>query len=1061
MRRHLSQIPRHCQLSAGIFFLGTYSSAALAQINILTYHNDKLRTGQNLSETILTKQNVKSSSFGKLFTVPMDGKVDAQPLYMSAVPIPGHGSHNVVFAATEHDSVYAFDAENGTVYWHVSLLNSGETPSDDLGCGQVTPEIGITATPVIDPAVGPHGTIYFLAMSKDASGNYYHRLHALNITTGAEEFGGPVAVQATYPGTGDNSSNGQVIFDAKQYNSRPGLLLLNGIVYTSWGSHCDFRPYTGWIIGYNSTTLQQTGVLNFAPNGSEAALWNSGGGPAADAQGSIFVSLANGTFDTTLNAQGFPSRGDYGNAFVKVTPQSGTLVPTDYWTMANTDSESNHDVDLGSGGIMLLPDTLDANGAVRHLAVGAGKDSNLWVLDRDNMGKYESQANSTIYQALTGALPGGIWSNPAYFNGRVYFGPAGDAIRAFQLTSARLSASPVSMTATSFPYPGATPSISANGTSDAILWAAENSNPAVLHAYDANDLASELYNSNQAPSKRDQFGAGNKFITPAIANGEVFVGTTNSVAAFGLLPPSFRLVPGSLHELAVGADGTVWGIDATGLIYRYDSSTQRWVQAPGYLTQIAVGGKDSVWGLNPAGSIYRWDADRQNWTPVSGSLTEISVGSDGDVWGLNVAESIYHWSPSAQNWFQVPGALKQIAVGFNGAVWGINSAGLIYRFNPGSQAFVSVPGILTQIAIGSDGVVWGLNGQNIYRFNALTQQFENVPGALTRIAVGSGGNVWGISAGNLIYHFDTPSQSWIHIPGTLSQIAAGANGSVWGLNSSDAIYSLVQPVTPTQTFHPVPGVALAQIATGVDGNAWGIDPSGNLYGYNLATQTWSSFNPGNLFSEVAVGFAQDVWALGINHTIFHFDPLTQNFVQIPGLLTEARVGASGAMWGVNPGHAIYRYNSAAQAFTQVPGELVHISVGADGTPWGINIEGSIYRFDIPSQSWINTPGNLTSVSVGLGAGTDLSVWGISSGGLIYSFNAQTQSWQNIPGILAQLSVGLDGTVWGVSGGDLIFRYDPASPSSWDNIPGLLKQISVSAQSVVWGVNAAGSVYRFY
>jgi hypothetical protein len=1049
---------RRKHLFTAILLLGTCRIASFGQTNVLTYHNDLARTGQNLSETILTPANVNSSSFGKLFTVPVDGKVDAQPLYVSALAIAG-ASRDVVFAATEHDSVYAFDAQTGTVYWHVSLLSPGETPSDNRGCGQVTPEIGITATPVIDPAAGPHGTIYLVAMSKDASGNYYQRLHALDITTGVEEFGGPIAVQASYPGTGDNSSNGQVIFDPKQYKSRPGLLLLNGVVYTSWGSHCDIRPYTGWIIGYNSTTLQQTGVFNFAPNGSEAALWNCGGGPAVDAQGNIFVAVANGTFDTTLTAQGLPSGGDYGNAFVKLTPENGSLVPTDYWTMANSNSESSQDIDLGSGGIMLLPDMLDANGAVRHLAVGAGKDSNLSVLDRDNMGKYDSQANATIYQELAGALPGGMFGSPAYFNGRVYFGAVGDVIRAFQLTAARLSASPVSTSATSFPYPGATPSISANGTANAILWAVENNNPAVLHAYDATDLASELYNSNQAAFGRDQFGAGNKFISPTIANGKVVVGTTNSVAVFGLLnqTPAFALVPGSLHQISVGADGTIWGINSADLIYRYDPNTQSWVQAPGHLARISVGANGSVWGLDAAGHIYRWDAGVQNWTPVIGTLAQISVGSDGDVWGLNSAYLIYHWNPSAQNWVQVPGTLNQIAVGFNGAVWGINSAGLIYRFNPGLQEFLPVPGILTQIAVGSDGVVWGLNGQIIYRFNPLTQQFENVPGGLTQIAVGSGDNVWGVNAGNLIYRFDTPLQSWINVPGSLAQLAAGANGSVWGLNSSDASYQFVQPLTPTQTFHLVPGATLAQIATGVDGNAWGIDATGNLYGYNLATQTWTSFNPGNLFYEVGVGFAQDVWALGTNQTIFRFDPSRQTFAQIPGLLSDAAVGASGAMWGVNSGHAIYEYDSRNQAFAQVPGELVHISVGADGAVWGINTGNSIYRFDIPSQTWINTPGTLKNIAVGSLA----SAWGINAANLIYSFDAQNQTWQNVPGTLIQLSVGFDGAVWGVNEGDFIFRYNPASPTSWNNIPGLLQQISVSAETVVWGVNSGGGVYRFY
>ena len=448
--------------------------------------------------------------------------------------MPGRGTHNVVFAASEHDSVYAFDANSGSIFWHVSLLKPGEKTSDDRGCGQITPEIGITATPVIDLTAGPHGAIYLVAMSKDSSGNYHQRLHALDLTTGAEEFGGPQTIKATYPGTGANSSNGMVIFDPKQYKERPGLLLLNGIVYTSWGSHCDINPYTGWIIGYDRLTLAQTSVFNFAPNGSEAALWNSGGGPAADLQGNIFVSVANGTFDTSLNSQGFPRGGDFGNAFVKLSVQSGKLIAADYWTMDNSSSESSSDTDLGSGGIMLLPSQVDASGKVRRLAVGAGKDSNLYVVDRDNMGKFDPTSDATIYQQLTGALPGGVWSSPAYFDNYVYFGSAGSTIQAFQFSNARLS--PVSATTHSFPYPGVTPSISADVSSNAILWAVENTNPAVLHAYDATNLSIEYYNSNQASAGRDQFGPVNKFITPTIANGEVFVRTTNGVAVFGLLP---------------------------------------------------------------------------------------------------------------------------------------------------------------------------------------------------------------------------------------------------------------------------------------------------------------------------------------------------------------------------------------------------------------------------------------------------------------------------------------------------------------------------------------------
>ncbi|MBU6421132.1 MAG: PQQ-binding-like beta-propeller repeat protein [Gammaproteobacteria bacterium] len=500
--------------------------------NVLTYHDDNARDGLNAQETALTLANVNSSSFGKIGFFAMDGKVDAQTLYVSALNIGG-AMHNVVFAASEHDSVYAFDADTGAVRWQVSLLGSGETPSDDRGCDQVSPEIGVTATPVIDPKAGTHGTIYIVAMSKDANGNYFQRLHALDLTTGAEMAGSPVTVQGKYPGTGDNSSNGYVIFDPAQYKERPGLLLLNGVVYTFWSSHCDFTPYTGWIIGYNENSLAQTSVLNVIPNGSGGSIWASGAGPAADSSGNIFFLDANGTFETTLDANGFPISHDYGNAFIKLSTAGGTLAVSDYFNMAGTLTESSTDEDLGSGDALLLPDVKDASGTLRHLAVGAGKDQTIYVVNRDNMGKFHPNGDQ-IWQGIPNGLGGGEFGMPAYFNGTVYYGAVGDSIRAFPVSNALLATSPSSQTANSFVYPGATPGISANGSANGIVWAVENSNPAVLYAYDAGNLAHELYDSNQAGT-RDQFGPGNKFITPTIANGKVYVGTTNGVAVFGLL----------------------------------------------------------------------------------------------------------------------------------------------------------------------------------------------------------------------------------------------------------------------------------------------------------------------------------------------------------------------------------------------------------------------------------------------------------------------------------------------------------------------------------------------
>jgi len=513
----------------------TVNPAATGATDVLTYHNDIARTGQNLTETTLTTSNVNSAKFGKIGFFSVDGLVDGEPLYASQVAIPNMGTHNLLIAVTEHGTVYAFDADSGTKIWSKSMVQSGESTSDPRGCNQVDPEIGITSTPVIDRSQGAHGAIYVVAMSKSTTGSTYHqRIHALDLAQGTELFGGPVEIQASYPGTGDNSSGGNVVFDPSQYKERAGLLLLNGVIYTGWASHCDIRPYTGWIIGYSASTLAQTSVLNITPNGNEGAIWMAGAGLAADNSGNIYFLDANGDFDTTLNPNGFPSNGDFGNAFMKLSTANNKLAVADYFEMSNQASENVNDIDLGSGGAMVIPDFTSAGQSV-HLAVGAGKDGNLYVVNRESMGKFNASNNSAIYQQLSGALPGGVWAMPAYFNNTVYYGSVGNVMQSFGITNAKLSTSAKAHTANSFPYPGATPSISANGASEGIVWAVENNSPAVLHAYDANTL-NELYNSSQATGGRDQFGPGNKFMTPMVANGKVFVGTPNGVAAFGLLP---------------------------------------------------------------------------------------------------------------------------------------------------------------------------------------------------------------------------------------------------------------------------------------------------------------------------------------------------------------------------------------------------------------------------------------------------------------------------------------------------------------------------------------------
>jgi hypothetical protein len=505
-------------------------ASAAAGTDVVTYKNDALRTGLNSTETVLTTANVSSATFGLLHNLAVDGKVDAQPLYLSQLTVAG-ASHNVVFVETENDSAYAFDADSGTVLWQVSLLGSGETTSDAQNCNQITPQIGVTSTPVIDRSAGAHGSLFVVAMTKDSGGNYHQRLHQLDVTTGAEASDAPKEIVASYSGT---------TFLPGTYEERAALLLVNGTIYTSWTSHCDFGPYGGWVIAYSESSLAQTGVINLAPGATGLtyatagpAIWMAGGGPAADAAGNVYVLMANGAFETTLSASGFPSLGDYGNSFVKLAVSGGPPTVADYFALTNGVAESSNDQDLGSGGIMLLPDLTDSGGTVRHLVVGAGKDGNMYVVNRDSMGKFSASTNN-IWQELDGSLPNGVWSTPAYFNNVVYYGPNKGTLRAFSISDAQLSSSAVAQTSTSFVYPGTSPVISANGTANGIVWAYENATPAVLHAYNAANLT-ELYNSNQAANGRDNFGNGNRFIAPSVADGKVFVATTASVGVFGLL----------------------------------------------------------------------------------------------------------------------------------------------------------------------------------------------------------------------------------------------------------------------------------------------------------------------------------------------------------------------------------------------------------------------------------------------------------------------------------------------------------------------------------------------
>jgi hypothetical protein len=531
----------------------------LLSADVLTYHNDNARTGDNLAEGILTTANVNQADFGKLFTDTVDGAVYAQPLYKSSVMVPGQGALTLVFVATEHDSVYAFNADRpGAAIWHDSFIdpaNGVTTVSDsDLNSNSIAPEVGITGTPVIDPDTN---ALYVVAFTKEVSGgttSYVQRLHALDLATGVEKFGGPVVIQATVPGAGQGSSGGVVSFDTFRENQRPGLLLDNGVVYITWASFDDHTPYHGWVIGYDAQSLKQSAVFNTTPDGGLGGIWQSGGAPAADAAGDIYFETGNGTFDA--GSTGTPNQ-DYGDSFVKLTPTANGFSVASSFTPFNQATLDARDEDLGSGGPLLLP---DQPGPFPHLMVGAGKEGKVYLLNRENLGGFDPSVDHVVQE-----LPNAITSSfdtPAFFNGTVYFAGAGDNLKAFAVSGGQLSGTGTSQSIVVFGYPGATPSISAYGSVNGIVWTIQNGSHAVLRAYSAAGLGTELYDSNLAGS-RDQLDAAVKFSVPTVANGKVYVGTRSGLSVFGLFPAADP----TLFVTQVYRDLLGRAADATGLMF--------------------------------------------------------------------------------------------------------------------------------------------------------------------------------------------------------------------------------------------------------------------------------------------------------------------------------------------------------------------------------------------------------------------------------------------------------------------------------------------------------------
>jgi hypothetical protein len=520
----------------------------LAAQNVLTQHNDIARTGANTSETILTPANVNTSAFGKLFNYGVDGYVYAQPLYMGGVTMgagtPQAGTkHNVVFVATEHDSVYALDGDgnlgaNAKPLWQITLLDAAHgaaagaipMPASDLNSTDIVPEIGITSTPVIDPV---SKTIYVVGKTKE-SGTYVQRLHALDITTGAEKFGGPKVITASVPGNGATSSGGTLQFDTKWHLQRPGLLLLNGVVYIGFGAHQDFNTWHGWVLAYNASTLAQVGAWCATPNGQLGGLWMSGAGLAAEVPdptnrpyGRMFVPTGNGSYGT-----GSPNF-NYSDSILRLDLANGKPVVGDFFTPHDQTSLDLNDLDVSSAGLLLLP---DAVGGGKHLLIQAGKSGAVYLLDRDALGGYHPGTTPDPEQKAT---VGGMWSMPAYWNGHVYFWGKGDYLKSFSIGNGVLSANPTSTGTQYSGFPGSVPTVSANGTSNGIVWDIRTDNYAsqgteILYAFDASNVANLLYSSGQNVA-RDNPGGSVKFAVPTITNGKVYVGAAYQVNVFGLL----------------------------------------------------------------------------------------------------------------------------------------------------------------------------------------------------------------------------------------------------------------------------------------------------------------------------------------------------------------------------------------------------------------------------------------------------------------------------------------------------------------------------------------------
>jgi len=503
--------------------------------DVLTLHNDAARTAQYLGETILNPANVNAAKFGILGTLVTDGQVGAQPLYASGVTLPSGDIRNVLYVATEHGTLYAFDAVNGSVIWQAGLAGASEQAADSGTCTIAPQERGITATPVIDRTRGPHGAIFVVANTKDSGGTVIQRIHALDVATGAELFSGPILIQASASAANGGDSSAPQNFDATQYHTLAGLQLVNGKVYAAWGPACGAAPDSGWVMGFDASNLNPSGSLYLAPASGLDTLGFATSGLTADSTGNLYVFGRASIMGRAVSTTGALVTVGSGNAFLKLSTENGIAL-VDYAKTAAPASSLSTDANTGvAGDAIVLPDFTDDTGKVWHLAIGAGSDGSIYVLNRDSLGGSGLQSTPMIQAVWGAASPSGATNALVYFNNAAYQTSSGATIKAFRVSDARLSTPAVNQSGNAMGASGAQMSISANGTNGGILWALEDNSTGILHAYDAADLSHELYNSTQASHSRDGFAAADNTVSPAIAGGRVYVVTKNGIAVFGQL----------------------------------------------------------------------------------------------------------------------------------------------------------------------------------------------------------------------------------------------------------------------------------------------------------------------------------------------------------------------------------------------------------------------------------------------------------------------------------------------------------------------------------------------